>query len=119
MGFITVSVRVYNPKDLTKFKDVELLVDSGALHMSISKNVLKELGILPIRKGRYKTFEGREIERDVGEALIELEGEKRHVPVIFAEEGDVNVLGVTTLEIFELRVNPLTKKLEPATYPLI
>jgi len=46
-------------------------------------------------------------------------GERRHVPVIFAEEGDAAVLGVTTLEVFELRINPLTRELEPATYPLI
>ncbi|MEM4488648.1 MAG: hypothetical protein QXK88_07625 [Desulfurococcaceae archaeon] len=58
------------------------------------------------------------MKRAVGEALIELIGERRRVPVIFAEE-DATILGVTTLEIFELKVNPLTRKLERATYPLI
>ncbi|MEM1546811.1 MAG: hypothetical protein QXH10_10150 [Ignisphaera sp.] len=40
-------------------------------------------------------------------------------PVIFAKEGAAAVLKVTTLEIFELRINPLTRELESATYPLI
>ena len=114
-----MSVRVHDPADPSRFKDVKLMIDSGALHTSIPREVLEGLGIKPIRRGRYRTFEGKEIERDVGEAVIELMQERRHVPVIFAEEKDAAVLGVTTLEIFELRVNPITRKLEPATYPLI
>ncbi|MEM4752584.1 MAG: hypothetical protein QXR55_03710 [Sulfolobales archaeon] len=62
---------------------------------------------------------GRKLRGLLVKPLVELMGERRHVPVIFAEEGDAAVLGVTTLEIFELKVNPLTRELERATYPLI
>ena len=119
MGFTHVKIKVFSPVDPSRFEEVELVVDSGALHTSIPKEMLEAVGIKPVRTGRYRTFEGKEIERAVGEALIELMGERRHVPVIFAEEGDAAVLGVTTLEIFELKVNPLTGELERATYPLI
>ncbi|MEM2616883.1 MAG: aspartyl protease family protein [Thermofilaceae archaeon] len=119
MGFTYVKIKVFSPVDPSRFEEVELLVDSGALHMSIPKEMLEALGIKPVRRGRYRTFEGKEVERAVGEALIELMGERRHVPVIFAEEGDAAVLGVITLEVFELNVNPLTGELERAPYPLI
>ncbi|MEM0233508.1 MAG: hypothetical protein QXL22_05760 [Candidatus Nezhaarchaeales archaeon] len=119
MGFTHVKIKVFSPTDPSRFEEVELMVDSGALHTSIPRRKLEALNIKPLRVGRYRTFEGKEIERAVGEALVELMGERRHVPVIFAEEGDTAVLGVTTLEIFELKVNPLTRELERATYPLI
>lgn len=119
MGFTHVKIKVFSPIDPSKSEEVELMVDSGALHTSIPKKILEALNIKAVRIGRYRTFEGKEIERAVGEAAVELMGERRHIPVIFAEEGDAAVLGVTTLEIFELKVNPSTKELEPATYPLI
>lgn len=118
MGFTYVKIRVYSP-DLLRSIEVKLLADSGALHTCIPRRILEELGIRPIRKGMYRTFEGKEITRDVGEVVVELRGERRHVPVIFGEEGDTAILGVTTLEIFELRVNPITREIEPATYPLV
>lgn len=119
MGFTHVKIKVFSPIDPSKFKEVELIVDSGALHTSIPKKTLEALNIKPMRIGRYRTFEEKEIERAVGEAVVELMGERRHVPIVFAEEGDTAVLGMTTLEVFKLKVNPLTKELEPATYPLI
>jgi len=119
VGFTHVKIKVFSPIDPSRFEEVELVVDSEALHTSIPRRKLEALNIKPVRVGRYRTFEGKEIERAVGEALVELMGERRHVPVIFAEEGDAAVLGVTTLEVFELKVNPLTRELERATYPLI
>jgi len=119
VGFTYVKIKVFSSTDPSRFEEVELMVDSGALHTSIPRKKLEALNIKPLRVGRYRTFEGKEIERAVGEALVELMGERRHVPVVFAEEEDAAVLGVTTLEIFELKLNPLTRELERATYPLI
>ncbi|MEM2533776.1 MAG: hypothetical protein QXK12_07145 [Candidatus Nezhaarchaeales archaeon] len=119
MGFTYVKIKVFSPTDPSRFEEVELMVDSDALHTSIPKRTLEALGVKPMRMGRYRTFEGREVERAVGEVMVELMKERRHIPIIFAEQEDAAVLGITTLEIFELKVNPLTKELEPAVYPLI
>lgn len=86
MGFTHVKIKVFSPIDASKFEEVELIVDSGALHTSIPKKTLEALNIKPVRIGRYRAFEGEEIERAVGEAAVELMGERRHVPVIFAEK---------------------------------
>jgi len=59
----------------------------------------------------FRTVEGKLVEREVGEALIECEGERATTIVVFAEEGDVEVLGVHALEGLGLEVDPTTKEL--------
>ena len=49
MGFTYIKIRVYSI-DLTKWEDVEVLVDSGALFTSIPRPILKKLGIKPIAR---------------------------------------------------------------------
>jgi len=74
MGFTHVKIKVFSPIDPSRFEEVELMVDGGALHTSIPRKKLEALNIKPVRVGRYRTFEGKEIERAVGEALVELMG---------------------------------------------
>jgi len=50
------------------------------------------------------------IERDVGEAELRVLGERAHCPVVFAEETDAEVLGVTALENLGLEVDPTTRQ---------
>ena len=59
----------------------------------------------------FKTIEGKLIEREIGEAPIECKGEKATTIIVFAEEGDVEVLGVYALEGLGLEVDPATKEL--------
>lgn len=118
MGFTSVKVRIVNPGRREHARDIELLVDTGALYTLVFRGYLEEVGIKPLGRRRFKTADGRIIERDVGEVLMVLMGEERHVPVAFGEEKDAMVLGVTVLEIFGLEVDPNTKELKPATLPL-
>ena len=50
--------------------------------------------------------------REVGLATIRYEEQEADVEVVFGEEKDVPVLGVTALESLGYRVNPFTGKLE-------
>lgn len=50
----------------------------------------------------------------VGEATIELSGEKATRIVVFAEDSDFQVLGVDSLEGLGLELNPTTRSLERA-----
>ena len=38
------------------------------------------------------------------------------VPVVFGEKSDVPVIGITTLEILGLEIDPLTRRLKPTEY---
>jgi hypothetical protein len=50
----------------------------------------------------------------VSEALIELPGYgERHSPVVLGESEDENILGVVTLEIFGLVLDPFRRELRP------
>jgi len=119
MGFTHARVGIINPEDRTKSVEIELLVDTGSLYTIVPKSVLGSLGVEPLGSRRFKTADGRLIERGVGEVLTSLLGDRRHTPVAFGEEGDASVLGTTALEIFGLEVDPTTRRLRPATLLLL
>ncbi|MBS7610319.1 hypothetical protein KEJ19_07165, partial [Candidatus Bathyarchaeota archaeon] len=88
MGFIYVKVRVYNPTDMSKFDDVELLVDTGAVFASIPRDVLERLGLKPIGRRRLRVYGGALVERDIGVAVFEYGDSLAGAPVIFGEPED-------------------------------
>ena len=67
----------------------------------------------PVERRRFRAFGGY-VERDVGEVGMVLMGRRRIVPVIFGEDGDLAVVGVTALEIFGLVVNAVRGVLKEA-----
>ena len=73
-----------------------------------------ELGIKPKGSWKFKTVDGRILEREIGEAVMECMGERATRMVVFAEEGDAAILGVDALEGLRLEVDPVTKQLKKA-----
>ncbi|MEW5761049.1 MAG: hypothetical protein AB1779_09820 [Candidatus Thermoplasmatota archaeon] len=112
-GLSYVKMKIYN-KEQSKFEEINLLVDSGSVYTWIYENTLKNLGIVPIGSRVFKTIEGRDIKRRIGEAVLEYEGEKRTNVVVFGNKNDAEVLGVVALENFGLEMDPITKKLKKA-----
>ena len=53
------------------------------------------------------------MERKVSECRIALPQGERHTPVILGEKGDAALLGMVTLEILGLILNPYTRQLQP------
>jgi len=72
---------------------------------------LGELGIKPVSERRFRTIKGELIERKISESIIEFEGEKATTIIVFAEEGEMEVLGVHALEGLGLEVDPTTREL--------
>jgi predicted aspartyl protease len=105
-------VSLYNPNDLSRVLDLNLIVNTGSTYTWVKKIKLNNLGIKPIGKRVFKTIEGRLIEREIGEVIIEYENEKITTIVVFAEEEDVEVLGVYALEGLGLEIDPITRKLK-------
>ncbi|GAB6947827.1 hypothetical protein JCM16161A_19570 [Vulcanisaeta sp. JCM 16161] len=104
MGIVKVKFKVYNPADMSKYVEVDGIVDTGAIYSVISSSLLNSIGIKPLEKRRFLAFGGY-VERDIGGAIIEVMGRRGAVTVIFGEEKDVNVLGVTALEALGLEVD--------------
>ena len=119
MGFVKTRVRVSNPSKPSQSAELELLVDTGATFTLIPSALLKGIGVEADAKFKLRVADGRFIERGGSTVYVEVEGKGYKVPVIFGEEDDAPVLGVTTLEILGFEVDPITQKLKPTEYLLL
>ena len=75
---------------------------------------MTELGVTPVRVDRFQTADGRILERDVGFAFLTAAGRSAATIVVFAEDGDLVLLGAHGLEGLNLRIDLVTKELVPA-----
>ena len=114
MGHVHAKVRFYNPSDLARSLEAELLVDTGSTYTWLRRERLMELGIRPTGRRRFRMADGRLVEREVGEAVVECLGERATTIVVFGLEGDAEVLGVHALEGLGLQVDPTTGELRRA-----
>ncbi len=98
---------------------VRFLVDSGATYTLLPEAVWKEIGLEPKRSHTFVLADGTTIERKVSECYIKLPQGEGHTPVILGEPGDEALLGVVTLEILGLILNPFTRELQPMRMLLV
>ena len=111
MGITYVKGQVKGPRG--KQADVKFLIDSGATYTLLPKAVWKAIGLKPKRKMSFTLADGSTIERQVSEAYLKLPQGEAHTPVILGEESDQALLGVVTLEILGLVLNPFDRTLQP------
>ena len=112
MGAFRVSLDVGDPEGV-RYESVEVLVDTGASYTTLSTSMLGRLGVEPRTRASFVLADGRQVERDVGQTWVRLEGMEYIVPVVFGEEDAQALLGVVTLEIFRLAVDPVSQRLMP------
>lgn len=113
MGIINKKLVVKKDHEGKRFKEINFIVDSGAVYSLVPGKILDEIGIKPHRKLDFSLADGSLITRRVGDAYFELNGEGGAAPVIYGEEGDDALLGATTLEALGLVLNPFTRELFP------
>jgi len=111
-------VGLYNPEKLERVVEVEAIVDTSAIYSVVRRDILEQLGVKPVERRRFRAFGGH-VERDIGEVGMVLMGRRRIVPVIFGEDGDPAVVGVTALEIFGLEVDVVRGVLKEAELLLL
>jgi predicted aspartyl protease len=111
MGHTFARIKLYNPINPSKTLDLELIVDTGSTYTWVKRARLDSLELKPTAKRTFRTIEGKFIEREIGEAVIECMGERATTIIVFAEEKDVEVLGVYALEGLGLEVDPTTHEL--------
>ncbi len=90
----------------------KLLVDTGSEATWVSSDTLKSIGVTPENKDvRFVMANGQIITRRVGFAVIRIDPNFTIDEVVFAEEGDLQLLGARTLEGLNLMVDARQKKL--------
>ena len=90
------------------------LVDTGAELSWIPAHVLESLGIPRRKRIRFQQATGAVIERWAGPALVYAGGASTVDEVVFAEPGDLVLLGAHSLEGLNLFVDPMRKTLVDA-----
>src|ERR1043166_644959 len=98
--------------DLSELSDV--MVDTGSEYTWIPRHLLVELGIGPERIEQFATADGRVLAREIGFAIVHAGGARTSDDVVFAEAGDMTLLGAHTIEGMNLRVDLKQKRLVPA-----
>ena len=89
---------------------IEALVDTGSELTWLPADVLRGVGITPRRKRSFAAATQQKIEREVGYAILAAEGYETNDEVVFAEPGDMTLLGVRTLEGFGVMVDNLAHR---------
>ena len=115
MGIFRTTIAIAplaNPARRLQIADV--MVDTGAEYNWVPREMLDDLGIQPQRMERFETADGRILERAVGFALLFAAGRSAPTIVVFAEPGDVVLLGAFGLEGLNMRVDLARKELVPA-----
>jgi predicted aspartyl protease len=116
MSIFRVDVEVAPLKEPGVFRSAgKLLVDTGSEVSWISAGFLREMGVEVAKPGQgFQMANGQAIERDVGYAVLRAEGFETVDEVVFAHEGDLQLLGVRTLEGFNAKVDPVSHQLVAA-----
>ena len=87
------------------------MVDTGSEYTWIAEEQLAQLGVAPVRIDRFETADGRILERHIGFAMLYAGGRSAPSIVVFAQPGDMTLLGAHGLEGLNLRVDLGRKEL--------
>ena len=116
MGTVTVTIGVGDRRG-SQFEELEVTVATGSTSTVVPREMLQRLGVQVERSMPSVTADGRILPVDVAHTTVRLEGLEFPTPVIFAEAGEPNLLGVVSLEQAALVVDPVAGRLAP-TNPL-
>ena len=111
MSAFKVDVIARNPKhEELATLPLSARVDTGSELTWLPADLLRGIGITPRRKRVFATSTQQRIERDIGYAILSAEGYETNDEVVFAEPGDMTLLGVRTLEGFGVMVDNIAHR---------
>ena len=111
VGTFSVTLNVINA-DGSRYKEVSAIMDTGATHTVLPQEMLAEMNIASVEKIPLTMADGREVVWEYGQARIALNGRSFICPVVFSPNKEY-LLGATTLETFNLMVDPMEQQLVP------
>ncbi len=116
MGTFNTGARIENIVDRTKGVTIpKLLVDTGSEYTWVPATTLEKLGVQREKKDlAFIMANGQQITRSVGFAIVRVDKAFTVDEVVFAEKGDLLLLGARSLEGLCLMVDSRKKKLVAA-----
>jgi predicted aspartyl protease len=116
MGTFRVGCKVENHLDRSKGATVSsALVDTRSEYTWVPEKILERIGVSIEKKDLAFTMaNGQQITRNVGFAIIRINNHFTIDEVVFAEPGDLTLLGARTLEGLSVVVDSQKRKLVAA-----
>ncbi|MBC8113687.1 MAG: aspartyl protease [Candidatus Saccharimonas sp.] len=108
-----VAIGVHAPELCTP--SIQVMVDTGSELSWLPSDLLSSAGIAPLRKRTFATAPGQHVERDIGYAILRVDRFETVDEVVFAQPGDMHLLGVRTLEGFGVMVDNIGHRLVATT----
>ena len=96
-----------------RFEELEALVDTGATTTVVPASIMRGLGITSTSRQTFEYASGAQVELDMAQAIIKVEGRETITWVIFGEEAGGALLGAYTLEGVFLGVDSYNRRLIP------
>ena len=116
MSMFNVNLVARNTKDESLIAPpVQVLVDSGSELTWLPKELLFGIKVSPVRRRSFSTATKQLVTRDTSYAIVSAEGFETVVEVVFAEPGDMLLLGVRTLEGFGVMVDNIAHRFVATT----
>jgi len=110
VGYVWVDAVIRNPIT-NRSASVKALVDTGATYTVIPRKIFEELK-LPLR-GKRKVRTAKSLtELDVCEGVVEIMGRSTPTLILVSDDLDFALIGVITLELLGLEVDPVTGELK-------
>jgi aspartyl protease family protein len=110
VGTFRVALEIGDPEG-SRWETVEALVDTGASYTLVPRHLLLSLGVRTTFRRPFTLADGRQVDCEMAETRVRLDGQTRTTLVIFGEEGAVPLLGAYTLEGFGLAPDPVNRRL--------
>ncbi len=112
MGTFSIKIEIGDIQG-DRFDEIEALVDTGATTTMAPRSFIDALGIVPTKRQTFEYANGEQVELDMGEIRVRIDGKETPTWIIFGEEGSIPLLGAHALEGLLLSVDPYGQRLIP------
>lgn len=114
MGTFRYPVKLHGADaGVSRTREMQALVDTGATYSWIPTDILADLGYHPSFRRRLRLANGTVIEKEGGVVQVEIDGAVLPTIAIYGDVGSEPLLGAVTMEEFSLAPDPLGQRLVP------
>jgi predicted aspartyl protease len=118
MGTFRVDVEIENPAQPGERRLVRsVLIDTGAELSWFPSAILESLGIERVKVWNFRQADGTILPRTTGGVSLYLAGIHTLDEVVFGEPGDLVLLGSRSLEGLNLRIDPVSRRVDAGPAP--
>lgn len=109
MGTFRIPIEVGGPEG-GRFETVDVLVDTGASYTALPGELLERLGVDRSESWPFQLADGRQVQMDIGDATVRVNGRATRTIVVFSEAGTA-LVGAYTLEGLRMAADPVRRQL--------